>query len=131
MQDFVSQFRCMVHLLIEHTENITGNKALEMSYAKYERDIVDAYQVIIVGWPFPNRFSPPSKWSSLKDLEVLAEALVRKEGEVGLRCFWKKLSAEEYEARREEFNAMAEEERPNRVKVRHLFITITTLLTYR
>ncbi|KIJ51639.1 hypothetical protein M422DRAFT_243949 [Sphaerobolus stellatus SS14] len=105
-------------LLMCPAENITGNKALEMSYAKYERNIVDAYQVIIIGWPFLKRFSPPSKWSSLMDLEVLAEALVRKEGEVGLRCFWKKLSAEEYEARKERFNAMDKEERPDHVKPR-------------
>ncbi|KIJ37250.1 hypothetical protein M422DRAFT_260187 [Sphaerobolus stellatus SS14] len=110
LKDFVSR------KTVAGLQNITGNKALEMSYAKYECDIVDAYQVIIIGWPFLKRFSPPSKWSSLMYLEGLAEALVRKEGEVGLRCFWKKFSAEEYEARKERFNAMVEEEQLDQVK---------------
>jgi hypothetical protein len=80
-----------------------------MSYAKYERDIVDAYQVVIEGWTV-KQFVSPSKWGSIMDLEILAEALVRKEGDAGKRCFWRKLSAEEYEKRQEG-------ERPNQPKV--------------
>jgi hypothetical protein len=53
-----------------------------MSYAKYERDIVDSYQIVIEGWPV-KQFISPSKWGSITDLEILAEALVRNEGEAG------------------------------------------------
>jgi hypothetical protein len=67
-----------------------------MSYAKYECNIVDSYQIMIEGWPV-KQFISPSKWGSIMDLKILAEALVRNEGEAGKQCFWCKLLAEEYE----------------------------------
>jgi hypothetical protein len=84
-----------------------------MSYAKYERNIVDVYQVVIEGWPV-KQFISSSKWGSMIDLEILGEALVRREGEPGKQCFWRTLSAEEYGRR-------LEGEQPNQTKV-HIFI---------
>ncbi|KAJ7306242.1 hypothetical protein DFH08DRAFT_660515, partial [Mycena albidolilacea] len=65
-----------------------------MAYTWYEEDIVQRYNVVLVGWT-PAKFVNPSELStSLEGLRTLLQAL--KDG----KCFFKKLSPAEAAARK-------------------------------
>ena len=69
-----------------------------MEWKRYESKIVNAHQVVLVGWPVED-FDPHIL--SLKDLETCVSALQGPE----LACYWQKVGAKEVEQRQEEIAA--------------------------
>ncbi|KAF8522985.1 hypothetical protein JB92DRAFT_2827420 [Gautieria morchelliformis] len=94
---------------------ITGYPEAEMSYARYESDIVDRYQVVMEGWPLEGNIRSPFKIGTMKALERLTNALEGSK-DVARTCQFRRLSDEEYAAHKvaREANSGAGNDRPRK-----------------
>ncbi|KAH8108319.1 hypothetical protein DFH11DRAFT_1732041 [Phellopilus nigrolimitatus] len=87
--------------------NITGVTKAEMSWLNYEVSIVQKYKVVVEGWP-----------ASTMDLGCMSFSMLTsivdsiRDGS----CYWKKISAEDFEARTATFKAIGNERAANRKK---------------
>ncbi|KAG9091257.1 hypothetical protein FS749_016672 [Ceratobasidium sp. UAMH 11750] len=80
-------------LLGQKLAQISGDPKATMSYARYERDIVDRYGIILEGWPFPVLRNLADERASNTELALLHRRLANNE------CFFRKLTDAEIEAR--------------------------------
>lgn len=91
----------MLILLLFLAVNVTGDPKATMSYAKYERDIVDKYNIVLEGWPFPTIRNLADERASNSELVQLYQRLIHGE------CFFRKLTQEEIHARSAGGNGLA------------------------
>ncbi|KAG2337985.1 hypothetical protein BDR05DRAFT_1004606 [Suillus weaverae] len=100
-QQRVSDARSAIRKIVTSgLREITGKPGANMQWAHYFRNIVEHYQVIIVGWPDNIPFVNLSKASSaLPELQKLFDMC-----ETGI-THWKTLTDEEFAKLREECNA--------------------------
>ncbi|KAF8580832.1 hypothetical protein K439DRAFT_1619501 [Ramaria rubella] len=96
-----------VKVIQDKLRAVTKDRSATMSYASYESSIVDRYCVKLEGWPF-NKFHSPAAMNAIGDLERLQVRLDREENERGLRCYFCKLSQEEYEDRKQALDELDE-----------------------
>ncbi|KAF8507654.1 hypothetical protein JB92DRAFT_2958584 [Gautieria morchelliformis] len=94
---------------------ITGDPEAEMSYARYESDIVDRYQVVMEGWPLEGNIRSPCKIGTMKALERLTNAL-KGSKDVAPTFRFCRLSDEEYHAHKvaHKVNSGAGNDRPRK-----------------
>lgn len=57
-----------------------------MSYARFEQDITDKYNVVLVGWPFPTFRNLADESASNPELATLLDSLTRG------TCYFRKLT---------------------------------------
>ncbi|KAI6146182.1 hypothetical protein BKA82DRAFT_4330388 [Pisolithus tinctorius] len=84
--------------ILDGLRQATNKRNIVMNYLNYERSIILAYGVKLVGWPTDVKFVNPSSISVISEVIRLRDAL--RSG----ACFWKKLSKRE----RQEFSAQWE-----------------------
>ncbi|KAG9086849.1 hypothetical protein FS749_003327 [Ceratobasidium sp. UAMH 11750] len=80
-------------LLGQKLVSITGDVKATMSYAKYERDIVDKYNVVLEGWPFSTIRNLADERASNSELAQLYQRLLNG------GCYFRELTQEEIDER--------------------------------
>ena len=74
--------------------DVTNDLEANMSYIKYETDIVDYYKVTLEGWPL-DVFISPSKINAMKALQTLSAALDPDDGTPPM-CKFRALTDEQF-----------------------------------
>ncbi|KIN94170.1 hypothetical protein M404DRAFT_72877, partial [Pisolithus tinctorius Marx 270] len=85
-------------MILDGLRQATNKRNIVMNYLNYERSIILAYSIKLVGWPTDIKFVNPSSIGVISEVIRLRDAL--RSG----ACFWKKLSKRE----RQEFSAQWE-----------------------
>ncbi|KAJ7586888.1 hypothetical protein C8J56DRAFT_1051189 [Mycena floridula] len=86
--------KACAEIILSNLVYISHSKDIQMSYANYDRDIIMAYKVHLIGWPPHVPFGAPSGMSRNGDIRDLLEAL-----ESGA-CCWARVSKKELDAAR-------------------------------
>ncbi|KAJ7572099.1 hypothetical protein C8J56DRAFT_809579 [Mycena floridula] len=76
-------------IILSNLRYITHSRDISMSYTHYDRDLVVAQQVHLVGWPHGVPFRAPSTLTRAGDIRALLEAL-----QCG-SCYWTKVNREQ------------------------------------
>ncbi|KAJ7577149.1 hypothetical protein C8J56DRAFT_1061301 [Mycena floridula] len=95
-------------MILSNLLYITHSKDIQMSYANYDREMVIAHKVHLIGWPPHVPFAAPSTLTRSGDVRDLLEAL-----ESGA-CHWEKVNKKQLDAARARVEAEPPKKRSER-----------------